>query len=59
MLVSKLLNVSPYPVGYWATNAYDPAVFYTQDEWRNMHTQQNKLHIPSLAEEPMIYKYSF
>ena len=34
---------------------YDPAVFYTQDQWRNMHTQQNKVHIQSLVEEPMIY----
>ena len=31
---------------------YDLDVFYTQDQWRNMHTQQNKVHIQSLVEDP-------
>ena len=34
---------------------YDPAVFYTQDQWKRKQRGQGKTHIQSLVEEPMIY----
>ena len=34
---------------------YDPAVFYTHDQWQNLHPQQGKVHIQSLVEEAVIY----
>ena len=34
---------------------YDPAVFYTQDQWKIKHRGQVKTYIQSLVEEPMIY----
>ena len=34
---------------------YDPAVFYTQEEWKIQHRGQVQTYIQSLVEEPMIY----
>ena len=34
---------------------YDPAVFYTQDEWARRQTRYTNRNIQSLVEEPMIY----
>lgn len=34
---------------------YDPAVFYTQEYWKNLNPQKGNVLIQSLVEEPMIY----
>ena len=34
---------------------YDPAVFYTQEQWSTICSQKGGVHIQSLVEEPLIY----
>ena len=50
---STILQTHYILVAVWVL--YDPTVFYTHDQWQNLHPQQGKVHIQSLVEEPVIY----
>lgn len=50
---STILQTGYILFGLWVV--YDPAAFYTQEQWSTICYQKDGVHIQSLEEEPLIY----